>query len=98
MAQLDTLKTLLQIKATDTSQDALLTTLIEQCDAEYLRRTHQTETDENIVNAMVVEKFNKLGTEGVSSFGYSGITESHESDYSEATKALIRSKTRMVAI
>lgn len=95
MAQIDTLKTLLQI---DDSQDALLYTLIEQCSAEYLSRTHQTEADESIVNAMVVEKFNRLGTEGVQNIGYSGITESYESDYSEATRALIRSKTRMVAI
>lgn len=96
MAQLDTLKTLLQIE--DTSQDTLLTTLIEQCTAEYLSRTHQAEADENIVDAMVVEKFNRLGTEGVQNIGYSGITESYESDYSEQTRALIRSKTRMVAI
>ena len=81
MAQLDTLKTLLQIE--DTSQDTLLTTLIEQCEAEYLSRTHQAEADENIVDAMVVEKFNRLGTEGVQNIGYSGITESYESDYSE---------------
>ena len=96
MTTIDTLKTLLQIE--DNSQDVLLTTLIEQCTAEYLSRTHQTEADERIVNAMVVEKFNRLGTEGVQNIGYSGITESYESDYSEATRALIRSKTRMVAI
>jgi len=95
MAQLDTLRTLLQI---DDSQDALLGALIEQCSEEYLRRTHQDTADESIVNAMVVEKFNRLGTEGVQNIGYSGITESYESDYSEQTKALIRSKTRMVAI
>lgn len=95
MAQIDTLKTLLQI---DDSQGVLLGTLIEQCSEEYLRRTHQTVVDEAIVNAMVTERFNRLGTEGVQNIGYSGITESYESDYSEQTRALIRSKTRMVAI
>jgi len=95
MAQLDTLKTLLQI---DDSQDALLNTLIEQCSAEYLSRTHQDEADASIVNAMVIEKYNRLGNEGIQSIGYSGITESYESDYSEAVQKLIRSKTRMVAI
>ena len=93
MAQLDTLKTLLQIE--DTSQDTLLTTLIEQCTAEYLRRTHQSETDDSVVNPMVIEKYNRLGNEGVQSIGYSGINETYESDYSEATQKLIRSKTRL---
>ena len=96
MAQLDTLKTLLQIE--DTSQDALLTTLIEQCEAEYLRRTHQSETDDSVVNPMVIEKYNRLGNEGVQSIGYSGINETYESDYSEAVQKLIRSKTRLVTL
>lgn len=96
MAQLDTLKTLLQI--TDTSQDALLTTLIEQCEAEYLSRTHQVEADEPIVTKMVIEQYNRLGNEGIQSIGYSGINETYESDYSEQTQKLIRSKTRLVAI
>ena len=96
MAQLDTLKTILQIS--DTSQDALLSTLITQCSDEYLRRTHQTEADEPIVNAMVIERYNRLGNEGIQSFSYSGITESFESDYSEQVQKLIRSKTRLVAI
>lgn len=96
MAQIDTLKTLLQIE--DTSQDTLLTTLIEQCTAEYLSRTHQTEPDGTVVNAMVVERFNRLGNEGVQSIGYSGINETYESDYSEAVQKLIRSKTRLVTL
>ena len=95
MAQLDTLRTILQI---DNSQDELLFTLIEQCSAEYLRRTHQTEADEAIVNKMVIETFNRLGNEGIQSISYSGIGETYESDYSEQTQKLIRSKTRLVAI
>ena len=95
MAQIDTLKTLLQI---DDSQDVLLGALIDQCSEEYLRRTHQSVADESVVNAMVMERYNKLGTEGVQSISYSGISESYDSDYSEATQKLIRSKTRLVAI
>ena len=96
MTTIDTLKTLLQIE--DNSQDTLLTTLIEQCEAEYLRRTHQTEPDASVVNAMVIEKYNRLGNEGVQSIGYSGINETYESDYSEAVQKLIRSKTRLVTL
>ena len=95
MTQLDTLKTILQI---DDSQNALLVTLIDQCSAEYLTRTHQTEPDESIINNMVIERYNRLGNEGLQSFSYSGITESFESDYSEQVQKLIRSKTRLVAI
>lgn len=96
MAQTDTLKTLLQIE--DDSQDELLGVLIEQCSEEYLSRTHQTEADPSIVNAMVVERYNRLGNEGVQSFNYSGINESYESDYSEQVQRLIRSKARMVTL
>jgi hypothetical protein len=95
MAQIDTLRTLLQI---DDSQYVLLNALIEQCEAEYLRRTHQDETDTSIVNAMVIEKYNRLGNEGVQSIGYSGINETYESDYSESVQKLIRSKTRLVTL
>ena len=95
MAQIDTLRTLLQI---DDSQDVLLNALIEQCEAEYLRRTHQNETDASIVNAMVIEKYNRQGNEGVQSIGYSGINETYESDYSESVQKLIRSKTRLVTL
>ena len=96
MANIDTLKTLLQIS--DTSQDSLLTVLLDQCEAEYLRRTHQSEADDAIVIEMSIERYNKLGNEGISQMNYSGISESYFSDYSDKVKALIRSKTRLVAI
>lgn len=95
MSQIDTLRKLLQ---TNESQNEILFELVEQCSAEYLSRTHQTEVDEAIVNAMVIERFNRLGNEGVQTFSYSGITESFESDYSEAVQKLIRSKARMVTL
>ena len=93
---LDTLKTILQI--TDTSQDSLLTALVIQCEEEFCSRTHQEEPTDSIVDMMVVERYNQLGNEGVASIGYSGISESYESDYSERVQKLIRSKARMVAI
>ena len=95
MSQIDTLVRILQ---TTESQKELLFDLVEQCNAEYLNQTHQKEVDETIVNAMVIERFNRLGNEGVQSFSYSGITESYESDYSEAVQKLIRSKARMVTL
>ena len=96
MANIDTLKTLLQIS--DNSQDALLEVLLDQCEEEYLRRTHQKEADYPIVIEMAVERHNKLGNEGISQMNYSGISESYFSDYSDKVVKLIRSKTRMVTL
>jgi hypothetical protein len=96
MANIDTLKTLLQIS--DNSQDTLLQTLLDQCEAEYIRSTHQSEADAPIVIEMSIELYNKLGNEGISHMNYSGITETYFSDYSDKVVKLIRSKTRMVAI
>ena len=96
MANIDTLKTLLQIS--DTSQDTLLDTLLDQCEEEYIRRTHQPEPDAPIVIDMAVERFNRLGNEGISHMNYSGITETYFTDYSEKVQKLIRSKTRMVTL
>jgi hypothetical protein len=96
MAQIDTLKTLLQIDTT--AQDELLDAIIAQCADEYLLRTHQTEADDSIVISMSLERYNKLSNEGLSAMNYSGIQETYFSDYSAQTLALIKSKTRMVAI
>jgi hypothetical protein len=96
MANIDTLKTLLQIS--DNSQDTLLQALLDQCEAEYIRRTHQSEADAPIVIEMSIERYNKLGNEGISQMNYSGVSETYFSDYSDKVVKLIRSKTRMVAI
>ena len=96
MANIDTLKTLLQIS--DNSQDALLEALLDQCEAEYIRRTHQTVADDPIVVEMAVERHNTLGNEGITQMNYSGISETYFSDYSDKVVKLLRSKTRMVTL
>ena len=96
MANIDTLKTLLQIS--DNSQDALLEALLDQCEAEFLRRTHQTVADDPIVVEMAVERHNTLGNEGITQMNYSGISETYFSDYSDKVVKLLRSKTRMVTL
>lgn len=96
MATLDTLKTYLQI--TDTSIDAQLETILDLCEAEYLRRTHQTEADDSIVIEMAIERYHQFGNEGLTSMNYSGISEVYSSDYSGKVKALIRSKTRLITL
>lgn len=96
MAQIDTLKTYLQIS--DSSIDAQLAIILSMAEAEYLRRTHQEYPDESIVLEMAVERYNRLGNEGIESINYSGISEAFSSDYSDRVTKLIRSKTRLVTI
>lgn len=96
MARLDTLKTYLQI--TDSSLDTQLGTILQLAEDEYLRRTHQAEADDAIVIEMAIERYAKLGNEGLASMNYSGIAESYTSDYSERVRALIRSKTRLISL
>ena len=96
MTNIDTLKTLLQIS--DSSQDALIQALLDQCEEEYLRRTHQSTADAPIVIEMTVERYNQLGNEGIQQINYSGINEHYYSDYSDKVRALIRSKTRLVTL
>lgn len=98
MAQIDTLRTLLQVSSDDTEATARLNVLIDICADQYKARTHQEEADEMTVNAMVVEKWNKFGNEGITSIGYSGISEAYSSDYSEEVQKMLRSHTRLVMI
>ncbi|MBQ2086158.1 MAG: phage head-tail connector protein [Oscillospiraceae bacterium] len=98
MAQIDTLRTLLQIDPTDTEATARIQALITICENQYLNWTHQTTADENTVTAMVIERWNKFGNEGLSSISYSGISEAYSSDYSDEVKRMIRSHTRLVML
>ena len=96
MAQIDTLKTYLQIG--DSSIDEQLQAILDMAEAEYLRRTHQEEADDSIVLEMAVERYNQFGNEGLTSINYSGINEVFSSDYSDRVARLIRSKTRLVTL
>ena len=98
MAQIDTLETLLQIDASDSAAVAQLELLIGICSGQYLARTHQEAADENTVNMMVIEKWNQLGNEGISSISYSGISEAYSSDYSEEVQKMLRAQTRLVVL
>lgn len=98
MNELEKLKALLQIA--DNSQDALLTALLVQCEDEAVTITHQTDSSTllPIIRLMAIEKFNKLGNEGISSISYSGISESYITDYSEQVQKMLNSKKRLMII
>jgi len=94
MANIDTLKTYLQIE--DSSLDSKLAIILGLAEQDYLDKTHQTEANDSIVLDMAIERYNQLGNEGISQMNYSGISEAFRTDYSDKVKGRIRSKTRMV--
>lgn len=77
------IKTLLELA--DTSQDALLEEMIMIAQEEALaytqRKTYISAMDTAVI-LMVVEKYRRLGTEGLTAQAYSGVSESFQAQYS----------------
>lgn len=80
---LEKIKILLGIS--DTDSDALLNILIEEVQAfiiDYCNLTAYGIALDSVAIKMVIEQYNKCGSEGISSKSYSGISESYTDDYS----------------
>lgn len=95
---LDKIKLLLGI--TDDSKDDLLTILIDVAIDEALAYTHRDcvdELDTSIIQ-MVVYKYNRIGTEGVDSENYSGVSFSYSTDYPESIMRGLRAKRKVVVL
>lgn len=95
---LEQVKTLLGI--TDDSKDNILSLLIEQATEEALTYTHQNSI-ENLLTAivrMVVYNYNRIGTEGVDTEGYSGVSFAYSSDYPDNIMRLLRAQRKAVMI
>lgn len=95
---LDKLKLILSIK--DDTKDDLLTLLIEQAIEEALNYTHQ-DSIENLrstIISMVVYKYNRLGTEGLDSEGYSGVSFGYSSDYPDSIMRALKSQRKLITV
>lgn len=95
---LEQVKTLLGI--TDDSKDNILSLLIEQATEEALTYTHQNSID-NLLTAivrMVVYNYNRIGTEGVDTEEYSGVSFAYSSDYPDNIMRLLRAQRKVVMI
>lgn len=95
---LEKIKLLLGLK--DESKDDLLTILIEIAIDEALAYTHNDcvdELDTSIIQ-MVVYKYNRIGTEGVNSEDYSGVSFDYATDYPESIMRGLRSKRKVVVL
>lgn len=72
-------------KLTNSSDESLLTILLNQCKAQAVDYCRFSEYDtrlDYIVQQMVCERFSKLYSEGISSRSSSGMSESYTDDFS----------------
>lgn len=98
MTTLEMVKTMLGI--TSTEKDGLLSLLIDQATEEAITYTHNesVETLSAVIVKMVVYNYNRLGTEGVDSEGYSGVSFNYSADYPEAIMRSLRAKRKVQVI
>jgi len=90
MTILEKLKILLSIS--DTSKDNLLNLLTEQAEQEfrnYCSRDDRPTTAEQIIIDLVIMRYNRVGTEGLTGQSYSGVREDYSNDYPTALKTAL---------
>lgn len=96
--QLDKMKMMLGI--TNNDKNDLLTLLLDQATETAITYTHNENVCElqPVILKMAIFDYNRLGTEGLSSEGYSGVSFSYVDDYPETILRSLRSKRRIITI
>lgn len=97
----DKIKLLLGLAEEDESRDDVISTLIGLCKDQAIDFCNLDEYSpklDSAVISMVIERYNRIGTEGVSSVSTNGINESYLDSYSKPVMAkLIKNrKVRLV--
>ena len=96
---LEKIKILLGIK--DDSRDELLNVIIALCKDEAIDfcnlKEYSNKLDSAVIN-MVIERYNKLGTEGTTSVSTNGINESYIDGYSEITLSKLRKNRKVKCV
>lgn len=92
---LEKLKILLNI--TDSTKDGLLRILLDQTEEEVVNYTHNTELDklENVIINIAIWKYNRLGSEGLNSENYSGVSFNYASAYPDSILRQLQSYRRI---
>lgn len=95
---LSKIKVLLGIS--DTSKDDLLTVLLEQAITEAIEYTHNDDIEalDPAIVQMVLYKFSRLGTEGLGSEGYSGVSFTYAEDYPTPILNLLNHKRKIIVL
>ena len=82
----------------DTSKDDVLNLLIDLAKnqvIDYTHKPHCLPLLEGTVCDMVVYNYNRMGTEGLSSEGYSGVSFSYSTDYPESILRSLRAHRKL---
>lgn len=84
----------------DSSKDDLLTVLLEQAIEEAVNYTHNDCIPDlnTAIIKMVVYNYNRMGTEGLDSEGYSGVSFGYSADYPESIMRVLRSHRKVVTL
>ena len=88
---LENIKLLLGLTTSD--KDELLELLISQATAEAADYTNNKDVSKlsGAIIKMVIYNYNRLGTEGIDSEGYSGVSYSYSTDYPNSVLRLLNS-------
>lgn len=70
----------------DDSKDELLLILLDQCEEEVVNYTHNYELEklENVIINLAIWKYNRIGSEGLNSENYSGVSFNYASEYPDS--------------
>lgn len=93
---LDNIKLLLEIN--DSSKDELLTLLINNAIDEVIAYTHNEKCIgalDSTIQKIVVYNYNRIGTEGVSSEGYSGVSYNYSTDYPDNIMRVLKAHRKI---
>ena len=95
---LENIKLLLNIN--NDSKDALLLLLIQQAEDEAKDFTHREDVCElqSTIEKMVVYNYNRLGTEGLNSESYSGVSYNYTTDYPEQILKMLKRYRKIVTL
>lgn len=90
---LEKLKTLLNVY----DKDPLLRILLDQSVEETINYTHNYNIDnlENVIINIAIWKYNRLGSEGLNSENYSGVSFNYNADYPDSIKKQLQSYRRI---
>lgn len=95
------MKKYLRMETADTERDALLSALLDRAEAWgrlFCRLREEECLGDELIVAMAIEDYNRLGSEGISYKSYSNIIETYRSEYSDNVMMLLRRRRRLAVI
>lgn len=98
---LSAVKTLLGIAASDTTKDAVLGLLIGQAEIEAKTYCHLSDLPRDlkpVVCQMAIVKYGRMGTEGLNSESYSGVSFNYSDEYPAPIMRQLKAHRKAVII